>query len=128
LRNILKIKLIPNIDKFVGNKLFYSLKIFSVIISGLIFFLFLFFNIVLKFKAFNVSDDIFYTLLLPNILIIISSLISIYKELIGAILVILIFCFKIFVDQFKFDYFIDLLLINAVINLILFWSLVRDKN
>lgn len=124
----MKIKLIPNIDKFVGNKLFYSLKIFSVIISGLIFFLFLFFNIVLKFKAFNVSDDIFYTLLLPNILIIISSMISIYKELIGAILVILIFCFKIFVDQFKFDYFIDLLLINAVINLILFWSLVRDKN
>lgn len=118
----------PNIDKFVGNKLFYSLKILSIIISGLIFFLFLFFNIVLKFKAFNVSDDIFYTLLLPNILIIISSLISIYKELIGAILVILLFCFKIFVDQFKFDYFIDLLLINAVINLILFWSLVRDKN
>lgn len=124
----MNIKLFPNIDKFQNNKLFYSLKIISILISSLVFFIFLFINIVFKFKTFNVSDDTLYTLMLPNILIILFSLLSIYKELIGAILVILLFCFKIIVDQFKFDFFIDLLLINAVINLFLFWSLVRDKN
>lgn len=86
------------------------------------------FNILLKFKTFNVEDITFYTVLLPNILIILASLLSIYWELAGAILVILFFSFKVFMDQYMFNIFIDILLINAIINLILFWSIVDDKN
>lgn len=124
----MKIKLFNSIDKFENNRLFYSLKILSIIISGLVFFIYLFINILFKFKTFNVEDNLFYSVVLPDILIIISSLISIYKELFGAILVVLIFSIKIFIDQYNFNIFIDALLINAVINLILFWSLVNDKN
>lgn len=124
----MKIKFFNSIDKFENNRLFYSLKILSIIISGLVFFVYLFINILFKFKTFYVEDKIFYSVVLPDTLIILSSLISIYKELFGAILVVLIFSIKIFIDQYNFNIFIDALLINAVINLILFWSLVNDKN
>jgi hypothetical protein len=82
----------------------------------------------LHFKTFNPELKSFYTILIPNILIILSSIIGLYKELVGAILVVFILFLKIIFDEYSFNIFIDLLLINAVINLFLFWGLVRDRN
>ncbi len=123
-----KVKIIPNIDKFQFNKTLYILKLLSIAITVIIFIIYFTFNLVMKFKLFNPELNTFYTLQLPNILIILASLIGLYKELVGAILVVFILFIKIVFDQYDFNIFIDVLLINALINLYLFWSLVRDKN
>ncbi len=123
-----KIKYFPDVDKFQFNKIFYSLKLLSIFLTGIVFFLYLIFSIMLHFKTFNPELKSFYTILIPNILIILSSIIGLYKELVGAILVVFILFLKIIFDEYSFNIFIDLLLINAVINLFLFWGLVRDRN
>lgn len=123
-----KIKYFPNVDKFQFNKIFYSLKLLSIFLTGIVFFLYLIFSVMLHFKSFNPELKSFYTILIPNILIIISSIIGLYKELVGAILVVFILFIKIIFDEYSFNIFIDLLLLNAVINLFLFWGLVRDRN
>lgn len=123
-----KIKFFPDIDKFQNVRLLYILKLLSIIVTMIVFFLFLIFNVAMKFKLLNPELPTFYTVQIPNILIIISSIIGLYKELIGAILVIFVLFFKILFDQYHFNYFIDILLVNAVINLFLYWGLVRDRN
>ena len=123
-----KIKIFPNIDKYQNVRLLYILKLLSIIVTMIVFFLFLVFNIAMKFKLINPELPSFYTVQLPNILIIISSIVGLYKELAGALFVIFILFFKILFDQYQFNYFIDILLVNAVINLYLYWSLVRDRN
>lgn len=123
-----KINIFPNLDKFQNNKSLYILKILSIGITMLVFFLYLIFNTAMKFKLFNPELTTFYTVQLPNILIIIFSIVGLYKEIVGAILVILVLFFKILFDEYQFNYFIDILLINAAINLYLYWGVVRDRN
>lgn len=123
-----KINIFPNIDKFQFDKISYILKIFSIAITLLVFFIYFTLNLIMKMKLFNPELNSFYTIQIPNLLIILSSIIGLYKELVGAVLVVLILGIKIIFDQYNFNIFIDVLLINAVINLYLFWSLVRDKN
>ncbi len=123
-----KINFFPNIEKYQFSKLFYSLKIFSIFITGIVFFMYLIFSLLLHFKTFNPELKTFYTVLIPDLLIIIFSIVALYKELIGSILVIFILFIKIIFDEYSFNIFIDLLLINSVINLYLFWGTVRDRN
>lgn len=123
-----KINIFPNLDKFQFDRISYILKIVSIAVTLLVFFIYFTFNLIMKMKLFNPELNSFYTIQIPNLLIILSSVIGLYKEIVGAILVVLILGVKIFFDQYNFNIFIDVLLINAVINLYLFWSLVRDKN
>lgn len=123
-----KINIFPNLEKFQSNKITYILKILSISFTLLVFFIYFTFNLIMKMKLFNPELNSFYTIQIPNLLIILSSVIGLYKEIVGAILVVLILAVKVFFDQYNFNIFIDVLLINAVINLYLFWSLVRDKN
>lgn len=123
-----KTNFFPNIEKYQFSKLFYSLKIFSIFITGIVFFMYLIFSLLLHFKTFNPELKTFYTVLIPDLLIIIFSIVALYKELIGSILVIFILFIKIIFDEYSFNIFIDLLLINSVINLYLFWGTVRDRN
>lgn len=90
--------------------------------------MYLIFSLLLHFKTFNPELKTFYTVLIPDLLIIIFSIVALYKELIGSILVIFILFIKIIFDEYSFNIFIDLLLINSVINLYLFWGTVRDRN